>query len=114
MLVSNKSIIDLKILSETEASHRLQKSEVCSGRGTGRGTQGDSCSDAGVRRFHKAIKPVSFGDPLPRSLCPCSPAPKVHPKAESSAYRRENLFLNALIVLAIMGAIFFTAGFLGS
>lgn len=40
--------------------------------------------------------------------------PKFHLQGKSSVYRRENLFLKALIVLAIIGAIFFTVGFLGS
>lgn len=35
MLISNKSIIDLKVLSKTEASYCLQKSEVCSRQGAG-------------------------------------------------------------------------------
>lgn len=50
MLINNKSIIDLKILSETEASHRLQNSEVCSSRARGVGTvgvQGSTCHCAG-------------------------------------------------------------------
>lgn len=50
---------------------------------------------------------VAFHNPR----CPCISHPEFHLQGKASIYRRENLFLKSLIVLAIMGAIFFT-GFL--
>lgn len=119
MLISNKTITDLKVLSKTEAhTYCLQKSEVCSRQGagsrrTGRGRYLQLCRRQ-KPKFHKAKEmgllwtSSSSAPTVPVSLLPDSTS-----KA-SPAYRRENLFLNALIVLAIIGAIFFTAGFLGS
>lgn len=48
---------------------------------------------------------VSFGSSIPQPHCPGTPPHKFHLQGESSVYRRENLFLKALIVLAIIGAI---------
>lgn len=111
MLISNKSVIDLKVLTKTEASYCLQKSEVCSRQGAGLWCTGrylQLCSqrpkDMGLFCGHPLRLPqLSLYSCFPDSTSKASPI-----------YRRENLFLNALIVLAIIGAIFFTAGFLGS
>lgn len=49
--------------------------------------------------------------PFPNTHCPCIPPLEFQLQGKASIYRRENLFLKSLIVLAIMGVIFF-AGFL--
>lgn len=117
MLISNKSIIDLKVLSKTEASYCLQKSEVCSRQGAGLWHTGrylQTVQESETKSSTKRKIWVFCGHPLLLSL------PSLYfcfPDSTSKAspiYRRENLFLKALIVLAIIGAIFFTAGFLGS
>lgn len=49
--------------------------------------------------------------PFHNPHCPCISPPEFHLQGKASIYRWENLFLKSLIVLAIIGAIFFT-GFL--
>lgn len=82
MLINNKSIIDLKILSETEASHGLQNSEVCSSRARGAGTAGVQAAPATVRDSEaKGLHEASFWAPpevpLPSPQCPCILAPQI-------------------------------------
>lgn len=80
MLISNKRIIDLKILSKTEASHRLQKSEVCSKQGAGLWHTGKTPADAGCRdqkvpQSKRSRSPLE--GPFPSPHCPCIPAPQI-------------------------------------
>jgi hypothetical protein len=70
---------------------------------------------AETKRFHKVKDPgLLWKAPSLAPIVPVFLLPKFHLQGKCSVYRRENLFLKALIVLAIIGAIFFTAGFLGS
>ena len=66
-------------------------------------------------RVQKFLQSKSCWSPLKVAFhnphCPCISHPEFHLQGKASVYRRENLFLKSLIVLAIMGAIFFT-GFL--
>lgn len=63
------------------------------------------CAGLGDQRCHKAGSGLlwKFHSPTPTVLVFLTP--KFHLQGKSSVYRRENLFLKALIVLAIMGAI---------
>lgn len=114
MLISNKSIIDLKVLSKTEASYCLQKSEVCSRQGAGLWHTGRYLQESEDKSSTKQKIWVFCGHPLLLSLLSLHFCFPDSTSKASPIYRRENLFLKALIVLAIIGAIFFTAGFLGS
>lgn len=100
------------MLSETEASHLLQNSEVSSrwgGSAAAHGLTGATpanCAGLRDRSFHEAKDSgllCKFHSPAPTVLIFITP--KFHLQGKSSVYRRENLFLKALIVLAIIGAI---------
>lgn len=85
MLISNKSIIDLKVLSKSEASYCLQKSEVCSSRVQGCGTQEDTCNCAGVRgqKFHKAKDMGLLWTSSPVPTIPVFLLPRLHLQGKS-------------------------------
>ena len=66
----------------------------------------ENCAGLGDQSFHRAKDSGllwKFHSPAPTVLIFLTP--KFHLQGKSSVYRRENLFLKALIVLAIMGAI---------
>lgn len=94
---------------ETEPSH-LQSSEVLSRQeavAVALGVPGAPCklqdSETKLPQSKRFGSPWKFHSPTPTVLVFLTP--KFHLQGKSSAYRRENLFLKALIVLAIMGAI---------
>lgn len=75
--------------------------------GSGCGTQAHRCKphlQTGQDSETKRPRPPSEA-PFPNPQCPCFPPLKFHLQGQASVYRRENLFLKALIVLAIIGAI---------
>ena len=55
--------------------------------------------------------PLEVPFPNPPAPQPCIPSPEFYVHGRASIHRRENLFLKSLVVLAIIGVIFF-AGFL--
>lgn len=70
MLISNESIIDLKILSETEVSHVFSNLKCAPGRAMGRGAQERRLWPSRSQRPKGSTKqklPVSFGSPLSQS-----------------------------------------------
>ena len=73
---------------------------------TGTGTTPADCAGLGDQkppRSERSWSPLEV--PFPNPHCPRIPLRKFHFQGKSSVYRRENLFLKALIVLAIIGAI---------
>lgn len=117
MLISNKSLTDLKVLSRTEA-HTVFRNLKCATNKQGAGlrhTGGhlELCRSRGQKCPKAKDLGLLWTSSSPVPTVPVLLLPDSTSKA-SPVYRRENLFLNALMVLAIIGAIFFTAGFLGS